>query len=130
MQKQLFPSTDPNGSIRSGPAQTHVVVWSDVADGFYVFGGKDGGNWLNEVYVVCLPSGANNDNSNADSTSATSSTATTTSMTSMTTTCTEDRVDRSDSSCSCLLGLLCVSYVGRWTVAVTVLYIDCFWGPL
>ena len=119
----------PHQWLHSERAGTNTpLYWSDVADGFYVV--RRSGRWQLVERGVCLPSGANNDNSNADSTSATSSTATTTSMTSATTTCTEDRVDRSDSCRSCLLGLLCVSYVGRRTVAVTVLYIDCFWVPL
>ena len=42
----------PAGSIPSA-RYGHTTVWNDVADsdGFYVFGGKDGGNWLNDVYL-------------------------------------------------------------------------------
>ena len=90
----------PHQWLHSERAGTNTpLYWSDVADGFYVFGGQDGGSWLNEVYVyhpepttttVTLTT------TTVTSTSATSSTATTTSMTSMTTTRTEDRVDRSD----------------------------------
>ena len=40
----------PNGSIPSA-RYGHTAVWSDVANGFYIFGGVDVGNSFNDLYL-------------------------------------------------------------------------------
>ncbi len=105
-------------------------MWSDTADGFYVFGGTDGGNYLNDVYLY-----------HPQTTTTTTLTKTSASSTSANYVNihefhdTHRRPSRQD---SCLLGLLCVSWsdnwifmnVGLWTVAATVFYMILFGVPV
>ena len=112
----------PEGSIPSA-RYGHTTLWSDVADGFYMFGGQDVvGNRLNDLYLYHPQTTTTTTltRTTVTSTSATSSTVTTTSRTS--TTRTEKRVDRSDNRI--------FMHVGLWTVAATVFYIILFGVPL
>ena len=98
---QCVGSTQPWG-LR----HRRTAVWSDVADGFYVFGGYDGKH-VNDLYLY-------GPQTTTTTATLTSTSATATSITS--TTRTEDRVDRSDN--------WTFMNVRRWTVAATVLYMS------
>eukprot|EP00434_Breviolum_minutum_P002503 symbB.v1.2.002214.t1/scaffold119.1/size318073/12 len=104
-EANMWETFSPTGSIPSA-RDGHTAVWSDRADGFFIFGGSDG-NRLNDMYV----------SREITTTTATMTTATSTSMTR-----TEDRVDRSDK--------LIFMNVGRWTVAATVFYMVLFGVPV
>jgi len=106
----------PEGSIPSA-RYGHTAVWSDVAGGFYMFGGKDVGNFFKDLYLYHPQTTTTTTltRTTVTSTSATSSTVTTTSRT-------EKRIDRSDN--------WIFMHVGLWTVAATVFYIILFGVPL
>eukprot|EP00434_Breviolum_minutum_P026014 symbB.v1.2.022994.t2/scaffold2041.1/size91352/4 len=48
-QANTWEALSPTGSIPSA-RDLHTAMWSDTADGFYVFGGYDG-NYVNDLYL-------------------------------------------------------------------------------